>query len=444
MSDFSDLIDLTKARMEELGIPGVAIGITHGGQDHTVGLGVTSIENPLEVTPDTIFQIGSTTKTYTGTVLALLEEQGALKLDDKVRYHIPEFILQDESVASAITVRQLLNHSGGWAGDLFVNTGDGDDALTKYVIRVAEQDQLTPLGETFHYNNSAFGVAGRVVEVVTGKSFEDACTDLILKPLKADKSSFFPWEAMVDRFAAGHYTDAEGNVKVGRPWAFARAVAPIGRINSTVVDQLAYAKAQMTPGVFSAELLEKMQTPDFPAANGEKMGLSWFTAETTAGRLVRHGGATNGHMSSFWMVPSQKFACTILTNHEKGGTLNLELTKWIKERFLNIIAPEMETIRLGESDLADYTATYLGPAFGAKIEMTAHDGGLVRQYVPGDVSDITVTPPPPPPAAWCRFIGPDLAEIDEGEGKGVRIEFLRGSSGKVVWMRSGGRIFRKL
>lgn len=430
--------------MEELGIPGVAIGIVHGDQEFTVGLGVTSVENPLEVTPDTVFQIGSTTKTYTGTMMTMLDEQGVLSLDDRVRKHLPEFKLQDESVASEITVRQLLNHSGGWAGDLFVHTGDGDDALAKYVEKVAEQDQLTPLGETFHYNNSAFGVAGRVVEVVTGKTFEDACTEMILQPLGATKSSFFPVDAMVERFAAGHYTDAEGNVKVGRPWAFARSVAPIGRINSTVVEQLAYAKAQMNPGMFSAELIARMQTPDFPASNGERMGISWFTLETSAGLLVRHGGATNGHMSSFWMVPNQKFACTTLTNHEKGGTLNLELTKWIKERFLGIEAPELETVRLDDSDLADYTATYRGPAFGAKVEMTALDGGLMRQYIPGDVGDITVTPPPPPPPAWCRFIGSDLAEISEGDGKGVRLEFLRGPNGEVVWMRSGGRIFRKL
>src|SRR5262249_42086967 len=81
-----------------LHVPGVAVGILHEGREYAAGFGVTSIENPLAVTPDTLFQIGSTTKTITATVALRLVEQGRLELDVPVRTYLPELRLADEDV----------------------------------------------------------------------------------------------------------------------------------------------------------------------------------------------------------------------------------------------------------------------------------------------------------------------------------------------------------
>ena len=105
--------------MEETQTPGVAVGLLHEGEEHVAGFGVTSLENPLEVTPDTLFQIGSITKTFTGTAAMRLVERGELDLDAPVRTYLPGLKLSDEDVAARVTMRHLLTHTGGWIGDYF-------------------------------------------------------------------------------------------------------------------------------------------------------------------------------------------------------------------------------------------------------------------------------------------------------------------------------------
>ena len=115
--------------MEKYSVPGMVLGVIVEGEAHTAALGVTSTAHPLEVTETTLFQIGSTTKTVTATALVRLVERGDLALDDPVRSHVPDLDLADDAVAAAVTIRHLLQHTAGWAGDLFVDTGDGDDEI---------------------------------------------------------------------------------------------------------------------------------------------------------------------------------------------------------------------------------------------------------------------------------------------------------------------------
>src|SRR5436305_2399358 len=100
--------------MEETSTPCVSVGIWHEAEEHVAGLGVTSVENPLDVTPDTLFQIGSITKTFTATTAMRLVEQGALDLDAPVRVYLPDFRTQDDEVSRSVTTRHLLTHMSGW------------------------------------------------------------------------------------------------------------------------------------------------------------------------------------------------------------------------------------------------------------------------------------------------------------------------------------------
>ena len=164
------LREQTALWMETYRVPGVAVGLILDGEAYTLNLGVTSIENPLPITDDTLFLIGSTTKTFTATVAMRLVEQGKLDLDVPIRTYLPDFRLADEDAAATVTTRHLFNHTGGWVGDVFESTGNGDDALKKIVARLHEWPQVTPIGSVWAYNNSAFYVAGRVIEAVTGLS----------------------------------------------------------------------------------------------------------------------------------------------------------------------------------------------------------------------------------------------------------------------------------
>ena len=133
---FKELCETLLGEMKRLKIPGIAVGVFHDGNEHTAGFGVTSVENQLPVTPDTLFQTGSISKTFTGTIMMRLVEAGQVALDAPVRRYLPKLELSDEAVAERVTIRHLLTHTGGWVGDYFNDFGDGDDALDKMVSSI--------------------------------------------------------------------------------------------------------------------------------------------------------------------------------------------------------------------------------------------------------------------------------------------------------------------
>lgn len=109
---FDELEAKINAGMDAYAIPGVAVAIWVDGQEFVKGYGVTNVDHPLPVDGDTVFRIGSTTKTFTGTAMMRLVEQGKVGLDSPVRRYIHDFAVADESVGATVTVRQLLNHTG--------------------------------------------------------------------------------------------------------------------------------------------------------------------------------------------------------------------------------------------------------------------------------------------------------------------------------------------
>lgn len=119
------LVEFVPSVMEKRDIPGAVVGILDEGEVRTAGLGVTNVDYPLPVTDETLFQIGSITKTFTATAMMRLVEMGELALDATVRTYIPYFKVADETASSQATIRHLLTHMGGWFGDFFQDTGSG-------------------------------------------------------------------------------------------------------------------------------------------------------------------------------------------------------------------------------------------------------------------------------------------------------------------------------
>src|SRR3954463_10692885 len=197
----SSLQEFVAGKAAELGVPGVAAGVLIDGEEHPAFHGVTSIENALEVDANTLFQFGSTGKTFTATAMLRLAEEGKVDLDAPVRRYLPGFALRDADVAEKVTVLQLFNHTAGWQGDMMDNTGDGDDALEKYVARMERLQQVSGLGETVSYNNASLSVAGLIIARIMGTTYEQAIRDLLIEPLGLDHTYFFPNEIMTRRFA---------------------------------------------------------------------------------------------------------------------------------------------------------------------------------------------------------------------------------------------------
>src|SRR4051794_31913333 len=171
---FGALDERIEAAMKRYHVPGVAVGAYWHGREHMRGFGVTNVDHPRPVDADTLFRIGSTTKTFTATAMMRLVEQSKVDLAAPARSYLPDLKLADEAAAKSVTVRQLLNHSTGWLGDNYGGFGRGDDALARYVSSMQQLPQLTPPGQVLAYNNAAIVVAGRIIETLTGKPYETA------------------------------------------------------------------------------------------------------------------------------------------------------------------------------------------------------------------------------------------------------------------------------
>lgn len=445
-----------EAEMQRWLVPGVAVGILHNGQEYTAGFGVTNVNHPLPVDSDTLFQIGSTTKTITATLAMRLVEAGKLNLDIPIRRYLPELRLADESAAQRVRLRHCFTHTGGWLGDYFDDTGDGDDALARYVERMAELPQLTPLGEVWSYNNAGFGLAGRVIEAVTGQSYEEAARRLVLDPLGMEMSFFGAAESITHRCAVGHQVmDAEEPAKaraeVARPWALARNANCVGGLISTAKDQLRYARFHLGDGVaesgerlLSPESMALMQSELAEAGSGNKaVGVSWLLNEVAGVKTVAHGGATKGQMSAFLLVPERQFAITVLTNADRGRTLHGRVVKWALENIAGLPAGEPGLLALPAEELAAYAGHYTAAL--SDLTVTVEGERLVVQVIPkGGFPKKESLPGPTPPPAPAAFTAPDRLLITDGPSAGNRGEVLRDGEGGIAWLRIGGRVHRRV
>ena len=446
---FQRLLEYAAKEMERLHVPGVAVGILFEGREYVGGLGVTNVDHPLPVDADTLFQIGSTTKTMTATAAMRLVEQGKLDLETPIREYLPDLRMRDEEVTERVTLRHLFTHTGGWTGDYFEDMGPGDDALAKVVAKIGDLPQWTPLGAVWSYNNSGFYLAGRVIEVVTGKSYENALRELVLEPLGLKHSFFFANEIMTYRFAVGHEVRDEQPV-VARPWALPRCAHPAGGVTSSVRDQLRYARFHLGDGttpdgerLLTPESMQFMQSALAPAGNmAEEVGVSWLRKKVDGVQTVRHGGSTNGQKSAFVLVPARRFAITVLTNADRGGEVNDEVVKYTLQQYLGLSEPEPDLLHLPEEKLTAYVGNYAAAL--NTLELSVVDGGLLMKMVDHDpFPDKDATPPPPIPPVRLAFWREDQVITLDPPMKASRGDFLRDADGGIAWFRFGGRIHKR-
>jgi len=436
---FDRICDEIRASMDETQTPGVAVGLLHEGEEHVAGFGVTSLENPLEVTPDTLFQIGSITKTFTGTAAMRLVERGDVDLDAPLRTYLPELTLSDEAVAARATMRHLLTHTGGWVGDYFDDLGSGDDALARICDGMSTLPQLTPVGEVWSYNNAGFYLAGRVIEVVAGKPYEQAVQELVLEPLGLANSFYFADDVMTRRFAVGHHRNDDAPPTVARPWGIGRAHHPAGGIASTVRDLLRYARFHLGDGdgVLTRASLDEMQTTQLEAGSiFEQVGITWSMSERTGARIIGHGGGTNGQIALFFFAPAHDLAFAILTNHQRGGEVGVAA----RGPALQAIGAKDREREAVELDPHEYLGKYMSPLYDADLKRD--DGRLVLAVTnKGGFPKKDSPPQPSPPPVTVAFYAPDRLFVTDGP-KG-EAEFLRSPDGTIEWFRVGGRIMSR-
>ena len=436
---FDELCATVEGALAETGTPGAAVGLAHGSDEHVSGLGVTSVENPLEVTPETLFQIGSITKTFTGTVAMMLVERGDLDLDAPVRRYLPSLTLADEDVASRVAVRHLLTHTAGWVGDYFADQGGGDDAVDRVVADLVRLPQLTPLGEVWSYNNAGFYLAGRVLEVVTGRPYEQLVAELLLGPLGLEETFFFAEDVMTRRFAVGHERSEDGPPAVARPWSIGRAHHAAGGLASCVRDLLRYGRFHLSggEGILGRASLDEMQRPQAAAAPSfGSIGITWGIDDATGLRLVHHGGGTLGQISLLAIAPASRTVLAIVTNHQRGGEVTAAARRWLVES-LGGRQPERVAI---DVDPAEYLGTYRTPLLDVELVRSERLELLIRNR--GGFPNEDSPPMPDPPPTPVAFSDRDRLFVSEGPFAGDEAEFLRGPDGRIEWLRLGGRVMQ--
>jgi CubicO group peptidase (beta-lactamase class C family) len=291
---------------------------------------VTNLEHPSPVDENTLFLLGSVSKTYTSTTLMRLVADGRVELDAPVRRYVPELQLSDEQAAREITVLQLLNHTSGLDWSLQVDTGEGDDAQARQTEKLADLKLIAPPGSRASYSQSGFNLLGRLIEKVTGQTYEQAVAALVTRPVGLTSTFFSRDDVMTRRFSVGHNADENGNVEVARPWRHWRAHNPGGGIAASATDVLRWARFHLGDGladdgtrVMPVELLHQMRVPTAElrgSSLGDAFGICWFLREVDGVRAIGHGGSSNGQFAELLIVPERDFAVISLSNTSPTGT----------------------------------------------------------------------------------------------------------------------------
>ncbi len=175
-----------------------------------------------------MFQIGSVTKVWTASLVMQLVDEGLVDLDVPVRRYLPEFGVLDAAATETVTVRQLLSHTGGFDGDLFEDTGRGDDALDRLLAFMRTgATQVHPPGELFSYCNAGYCVLGALVAKLRGGTWESVLRERLIGPLGVTHMALFAEEAVLFRAAVGHLGEPDGAGLIPK-WQMPRSNAPAG------------------------------------------------------------------------------------------------------------------------------------------------------------------------------------------------------------------------
>ncbi|UBV44433.1 beta-lactamase family protein (plasmid) [Deinococcus taeanensis] len=430
--------------MRQHHVPGAAIAVLTPTEERAFTLGVTNVERPQSLSRDTIGQIGSIMKPFTALLLLRLVEQGLLDLDAPMRTYLPELQLSDQHATQRATLRHVLIHTGGWRGDVFANTGDGDDALAKMVRLLAEQPQVTPLGAYWSYNNAGFYLAGRVVEVVTGMPFEHAARQWLLKPLGLDHSFFFPAEVMTRHFTVGHVRQNDQTV-VARPWNLPRNSAPFAGLACSLEDLMQFARFMLGDGrnaqgerLLSEQGMASLLHPQQETTDGRWVGLTWNVALVNGVQVVSHVGSTGGQTAVLALVPKLGVALASMTNAAAGLEMNRALLDWFYQHLLHDEPREPVWLTLRHDELVEYEGRYQVPGDRHGFRVTASDGELIFAFQRGEGPEVFAETDPWPPARLA-FHANDRVTVQDGTLKGMKFDFLR-VNGTVRYLRAFSRI----
>jgi CubicO group peptidase (beta-lactamase class C family) len=337
MAMLTDLQDRLDEAARAHGVPGAAVAVGHAGELAEAATGVLNRNTAVAATPDSLYQIGSVTKVWTATLVMQLVDDGLLDLDRPVRHYLPSFAVADAQATEAVTVRNLLSHTAGFDGDLFEDTGRGDDALERYLAYLPKvAGQVHPVGALYSYCNAGFNVAGALVARLRGDTWEQVMRDRLIGPLGAGHMALFAEEAILFRTSAGHGVKGE----VANPWQLPRSAGPAGGPACAAPrDLVRFGRMFLAggEGLVSSDSLAAMTTPqvEMPGGGGREadrygLGIALYTWD--GARVIGHDGGTVGQSTLWRVLPEHDLV--VAMNANGGGPTALF------DDLLDLIVPE--------------------------------------------------------------------------------------------------------
>jgi CubicO group peptidase (beta-lactamase class C family) len=323
-------------------IPGAAVCIVKDGKIILLkGYGIKELGLPNKVDVNTLFMIGSNTKAFTATALAMLQAEKKLSLDEKVTKYIPEFKLENKAAGEMAIVKDLLSHRLGF------RTFQGD--FTFYNTNLSRHDVIETLGKmkatypfrtTWGYTNSAFLTAGEIIPRVTGKQWEVYLKENIFAPLGMSNTLALTADMPKALNRSVPHTLVDGRL-TAIPYCNIDGLAPAGAISSSASDMGKWVMALLDNGkvgnrqVIPAAAIAATRQPQDVVGNVEHLngdsgfqlyGLGWFLQDYDGRRLVMHDGGVNGYVSSVTLVPKEHLGIVILTNTDHNALF--ETLRW--------------------------------------------------------------------------------------------------------------------
>ena len=390
-------------------VPGVAVAVVRGDKVILAkGYGYRDIDKKLPVTPNTLFSIGSITKSFTVTTLGMEIDEGKMDWDKPVREYLPGFRLFDPGLTEQLTMRDLVTHRSGLPRhDLVWYTSDfsRDDLIRR--LQYLEPNK--PLRSVFQYNNLMFMTAGYIAGQLDSKSWEDAVKARILVPLGMNGTTYsYKDSEKSGDFSLGYRKGNDLKMEVKQipfdPRCPDRcAMGPAGEINSSSADMSKYLLFHMNQGKFGGKQLlsasnsVQMQTPqmviegspDYKEFTETSYGMGFFLSGYRGHKQVEHGGNIDGFSAELAFLPEDKIGVVVLTNLD--GTplpnviaynvfdrlMGMDQVPWSK-RFLDSekqgLQSEQEAKNKGyvgrkqgthpSHDLQDYVGDYGHPGYG--------------------------------------------------------------------------------
>jgi CubicO group peptidase (beta-lactamase class C family) len=334
-TDLEKKIDtLVRQYIDKVTTVGLSVGILKDGKTHTFHYGVMDKITAKQPDDNTFYEIGSITKTFTGTLLAQAVIEKKIKLDDDIRLYLPEKYPNLEYKGQPILVKHLANHTSRIPSFPFkdITTQKGYDAKNPYkhytsdmVLAYLHQIELdTTPGYKSDYSNFATGLMGIILEKIYKMPYADLVKKYIATPLSMNDTKVYITDST--RFAKPHNRQGQADYY----WDFT-GLSGAGAIRSTVKDMLQYAQTHMTA---KEDYIKLTQTATFQDKSTNAVGLYWQLSTNSNGQLITwHNGMTGGFSSFCGFSKEYNVAVVLLSNSSDNVTQKgFELMKMLVDK----------------------------------------------------------------------------------------------------------------